>query len=186
MPNLLLMPKPTSAASCDDTTKICFRYRGGRRHARLYDVLMTLGDPGGACRIEIREALPCGVDTLPLTPGRLNAARLMRALDLIGLVERITARDDARSEPGRLLCDAHLQLPWHPAAAKLRVNAPALPVRGPRRNTTLGPVRGRCTRMMASSLQNSPSGELQAHALAHYPLRGMGRGARLQRRERIG
>ncbi|MEX3633499.1 hypothetical protein [Paraburkholderia sp. BR14320] len=93
---------------------------------------------------------------------------------------------DHQSEPGRLLCDDQLQLPWHPAAAKLRVNAPALRVRGPRRNTTLGPVRGRSARMMAPSLQNSPSGELQAQALADYPLRGMGRGARLQRREPIG
>ncbi|EDZ97251.1 hypothetical protein BH160DRAFT_7452, partial [Burkholderia sp. H160] len=114
MRNFPSMPKLTSAARCDNATKICFRYRGGRRHARLYDVLMTLDDPGGPCRIVIREALPRGADAPPLTSGRLNAVRLMRALDLVGLVEQITARDDARSEPGRLLWDAHLRLPWGP------------------------------------------------------------------------
>ncbi|MGF6973648.1 hypothetical protein QFZ94_002075 [Paraburkholderia sp. JPY465] len=166
----------------NDATRICFRYRGGRRHARFYDVLMTLDDPGGACRIEMREALPCGADTPPLTSGRLNAARLMRALDLIGLVERITARDDARSEPGRLLCDAHLQLPWRPAAATLRVNAPALPVRGPRRTAALAPVRSRSDRMIAQALMNAQCGVLQRQARAHYSLRGMSRRVRLKHR----
>lgn len=184
MRNRPLMPTLTPAASRDDATKICFRYRGGRRHARLYDVLITLGDPGGACRIEIREALPCGADTPPLTSGRLSAVRLMRALDLIGLVERITSHDDARSEPGRLLCDAHLQLPWRPAAA-LRVNAPALQARRPQRVAAPGLARGRSNRPVARALPGSLAGEPQAHGRAHYPLRGMSRGARLQRRDRI-
>lgn len=41
--NLPVMPKIRAAAGGDPAT-FCFRYRGGRRHHGLYDVLMTLND----------------------------------------------------------------------------------------------------------------------------------------------
>ncbi|WP_233837743.1 hypothetical protein [Paraburkholderia sp. ZP32-5] len=120
MRNLSSKPKATAADTRDEAAEICFRYRSGPRRARHYDVLMTLGDPGGTCRLAIREALPDDADLPPLTSGRVNATRLMRALDLIGLVERITSQDNAPSEPGRLLYDAHLHMPQHAARDETR------------------------------------------------------------------
>ena len=62
-------------------------------------------------------ALPAGADLPPLAWGRLDAERLTRAVDLIGLVKQVTARDHTRLQPGRLVFDAHLQVAWPPAGA---------------------------------------------------------------------
>lgn len=184
MRNLPAQPNLAATPERGDAARICFRYRGGRRHRRLYDVFMTLDDPGGTCHIEIREALPVSADVPPFTSGRLNAMRLMRALDLIGLVKRITSRDHAPTEPGRLLYDAHMQIPWHPDAAAPAVNAPGSPVRARRRAVPAGTARRKSNRTIADALSRGISAQLQAHARIRYPLHGMGRTARLRRQVR--
>lgn len=45
--------------------RFCFRYRGGRRHRRLYDVVITLGDTGAGCHIEVYRTLPVSDDDPP-------------------------------------------------------------------------------------------------------------------------
>ena len=113
------VPKVIAAASRDQTATFFFRYRGGRRRRR-YDVLIAVNESGSVCHIEVCHALPADADPPPLATGRLSAARLMRAVDLVGLVGQIASRDHARMEPGRLVFDGHLRLPWLPVTARAR------------------------------------------------------------------
>ena len=119
MRNVPNVPKVIAAASRDQTATFFFRYRGGRRRRR-YDVLIALNESGSVCHIEVCHALPADADPPPLATGRLSAARLMRAVDLVGLVGQIASRDHARTEPGRLVFDGHLQLPSRPVTARAR------------------------------------------------------------------
>jgi len=117
--NVTNVPKVITAASRDKPATFFFRYRGGRRRRR-YDVLMTLNESRGVCHIEVCHALAADADLPPLATGRLSAARLMHAVDLVGLVGQIASRDHARMEPGRLVFDGHLRLPWLPVTARAR------------------------------------------------------------------
>jgi len=177
MRDLFTMPKIGAATSGDGPTIFCFRYRGGRRHRRLYDVLMTLDEPAGVCHIEICHALPAGADLPPFAAGRLNAARLTRAVDLVGLVKQITSRDHTRLQPGRLVFDAHMQLPWRPVAvpASTRTQRTASPGAARHALSAFGARRVAVPSTAASSEQPL------AHLRVRYPLHGLGRGARLKR-----
>ena len=62
------LPKVIAATGRDEPTQFCFRYRAGRRHQRLYDVLTTLNESGSACHIEVCHA-------------RLQAGRLVDTCD---------------------------------------------------------------------------------------------------------
>ncbi|WP_321937816.1 hypothetical protein [Paraburkholderia sp. J8-2] len=178
MRNLPVMPKITAAAVGDPAT-FCFRYRSGRRHHRLYDVLMTLNDPGGICHIEVCHALPAGADLPPLAAGRLNAARLTRAVDLLGLLKQVTAHDHTRLQPGRLVFDAHMQLPWRPTGAPASAGAQRAADSTAARHTpsAFGTVDVNAQRSTDATL---------AHRRVRYPLHGLGRGAQLHRRAKAG
>ncbi|WP_321899312.1 hypothetical protein [Paraburkholderia heleia] len=177
MRTLPTMPKITAAASGDDPAKFCFRYRGGRHHRRHYDVLMTLNETSGVCHIEVCHALPAGADLPLFASGRLNAARLARAVDLIGLVKQVTARDHTRLQPGRLVFDAHMPLPWRPVGATA---SPRL-----RRAASSTSARHAHPAFVAPQANAVPSTAASlAHVRVRYPLHGLGRGARLKRHAR--
>jgi hypothetical protein len=182
MRDLPIMPKITAATGGGDPTKLCFRYRGGRRHRRLYDVLMTLNEPGGVCHVEVCHALPAGADLPPFAAGRLNAARLTRAVNLIGLVKQVTSRDHTRLQPGRLVFDAHMQLPWRPVAgpASTRTQRTAGSTAARHALSAFGALR-----VPVPSTAVSPAQPL-AHLQVRYPLHGLGRGARLKRHVKAG
>lgn len=178
MQNLPIVQRVTVDTRTDEPAKFCFRYRGGRRHHRLYDVLMTLDEPGGVCHIEVCHALPASADLPALTSGHLDAARLMRALDLIGLVKRVTSRDHTTRQPGRLVFDAHMQLPWRPTASPPSTRtSPA----------GTSPDRHARSRLVSESVAPVPfmtmrPAPLFAQQRTRYPLHGLGRCARLKRR----
>lgn len=174
------MPKITAGTSADGPTIFCFRYRGGRRHRRLYDVLMTLNEPGGVCHIEICHALPAGADLPPFAAGRLNAARLKRAVDLIGLVKQVTSRDRTTLQPGRLVFDAHMELPWRPVVVRASTRTQRMAGSSAARHalSAFGALRVPVRSTAASSEQPL------VHLRVRYPLHGLGRGAQLKRHVR--
>ncbi len=179
--NLPITPKITAAAAGGPPATFCFRYRSGRRHHRLYDVLMTLNEPGGACHIEVCHALPAGADLPPFAAGRLNAARLTRAVDLIGLVKQVTARDHTKLQPGRLVFDAHMQLPWRPVGGPASAGAQQTANSTTARHapSAFGALRANAVPSTTANLAQS-----LAHPRVRYPLHGLGRGARLNRHAR--
>jgi len=180
--NAPAIPKVIATTGHEETTKFCFRYRAGRRHHRLYDVLMTLNEPGGVCHIEVCHALPAGADLPPLACGRLNAARLLRAVDLVGLVKQVTSRDHLRLQPGRLVFDGHLQLPWRPVAAGSASTSTQRLWQPSAARHALSSFGARSAALLPVMAAN-PAQPL-AHARVHYPLHGLGRGARLKRHAR--
>lgn len=90
-------------------TRICFRYRPEGRHVRMYDVQIVLDDTGNASRIEIRHAVATTDDFPPLSSGRLSAARLRTAVDLLGLIARMTSADRTVYAPSALVNIVHLK-----------------------------------------------------------------------------
>jgi hypothetical protein len=99
-------------------TRFCFRYRHARQHARLYDVLIVLDGTTRACRVEIRHAAAIIDDLPPLSSGRLSAARLRKAVSLLGLIERMTRNDRTANISGTLVDIIHLQSPHYSPRAK--------------------------------------------------------------------
>jgi len=180
--NVPPMPKVIAATGRDEPTQFCFRYRAGQRHHRLYDVLMTLNEPGGVCHIDVCHALPAGADFPPLASGRLNAARLLRAVDLVGLVKQVTSRDHTRLQPGRLVFDGHLQLPWRPVAAGTASTSTQRLGRSSAARHALSSFGAQ--RVAPVPVEAANAAQPLAHARVHYPLHGLGRGARLKRHAR--
>jgi hypothetical protein len=139
---------------------------------------MTLDDTGDVCHIEVYHALPVGDDRPPLASGHLDAARLVHAVDLIGLVKRVASHDHTMREPGKLVYDAHMQMPWLPVASTPRTQT--------RRS-------GRRAAVLRASAPSRPSLAVEAapmekgvalpHARARirYPLHALRRGAQLMK-----
>ncbi len=176
------MPKTVAVNCSEEPAKFCFRYRGGRGHRRLYDVLVTLNEPGGVCHIEVWHAMPKGADLPLFASGRLNAARLTRASELIGLVKQVTSRDHTRLSPGHLVFDAHMQLPWRPVTipATTRTQRTARSSAGRHALSAF-----RAPRAPVPSTVG-PTAQPLAHLRIRYPLHGLGRGGRLKRLARAG
>lgn len=103
-PARLLQPPVEPAA----TTRICFRYKTPGRHVALFDVQIVLDDTGLARRIEIRRAAAMVDDLPPLSSGRLSAARLRAAVELLGLIERLIRNCKTQAAPGALVSILHL------------------------------------------------------------------------------
>ena len=178
MQNPLTPQKILAAGLHDDPAKFCFRYRGGRRHHRLYDVLMTLDDAGDVCHIEVYHALPAGDDLPPFASGHLDAARLTRAVDLLGLVKRVAGHDHTMRQPGKLIYEAHMQLPWLPMAS-----APYTQTR--RSGRPAAALRARAPSRPSQAVEIAPmekSAALrQARVRVRYPLHALRRGAQLMK-----
>lgn len=96
-------------------TRICFRYRPPGRHVSGFNVQIVLDDGGIARRIEIRRAFATTDDLPPLTRGRLSAARLRAAVDLLGLIERMIRTNKMTYAPGALVSVVHFQRLRHPS-----------------------------------------------------------------------
>lgn len=186
MPISFIEPASAISATRDEPARLCFRYDSGGKHPRVYDVILTLDDPD-VCRIEICHAMPAGADLPPFTGGRISTVRLMRAVDLVGLVKQVTRQDRTTFRPGRLVFDAHLRTPKQARSSIVSADArqvPSSPARKRRHMSRLVPPPSALP--VEPALRAAHAGAAPAIAHAHdrvrYPLRGMGRGARLVRR----
>jgi hypothetical protein len=72
-------------------------------------VQIVLDNNGVASRVAIRYAVRTTDDLPPLSCGRLSAARLRTAVDLLGLLERMIFASRIRYAPGALVSMVHLK-----------------------------------------------------------------------------
>lgn len=93
-------------------TSVCFRYVTRRRPSRVYDVRIVLKDDPRHGEIDIRQACRTSDDLPSFTSGFLSVARLRTIASLAGLIERVTARDHSRNQPGALVFGGHLSFPF--------------------------------------------------------------------------
>ncbi|MDR6203927.1 hypothetical protein [Paraburkholderia graminis] len=175
------MPAPIAPASGRGAavTRFSFCYRGARHDARLYEALIVLDEKASACRIEIRHASSIADDLPPLSSGRLSAARLSKAVGLLGLIERMTRHDRSANVPGTLVSIAHLQDQRRPLRRKTVPKRSK--ARGPRERWPA--VQGKMTRHplartaatlsypepLALALSRTPA--LRARTRSRYPVR---------------
>ncbi|MCG5077988.1 hypothetical protein [Paraburkholderia tagetis] len=68
-----------------------------------------IDDTGVARRIEIRRATATADDLPPLSRGRLSAARLRAAVNLLGLIDRVIRTRRENYAPSALVSILHLQ-----------------------------------------------------------------------------